>query len=240
MTVTGSSPPVASSITKSCGNARRHYTFQRANFGGFGDFVDRYAPMPLLSLSVRASSSRRPRVSRLGHAPRGSRSSGTSTGATGAVWLGRFAARRFVASGMTGRGVPTSMYRWNLSIDKSIIDDFNVTNDGREPALQTTWQTPNDRWSDCGDSSKGGCRAVKRHGQIAHREQRLRLAQHDSWEDLEAAFLRGLVPVERAASVRSIARDDRPGHSGRRSKSARARKTCLAGAAPPSHPRANP
>ncbi|CAD6537567.1 hypothetical protein LMG28727_03472 [Paraburkholderia kirstenboschensis] len=88
--------------------------------------------MPFSSLSVRAASSRRARVSRLGHAPRGSRSSGTATGATGAAWVGRFAVRRFVASGMTGRRVVTPRMDWNVSIDKNISDDFNVTNDRGE------------------------------------------------------------------------------------------------------------
>ncbi len=77
-----------------------------------------------------------------------------------------------------------------------------------------------------------------RLGQIAHREQRLRLAQHDSWEDLEAAFLCGLVPVERAASVRSHATidQDAPGADANRLVFAR----LALQRSPPSHRRANP
>jgi 3-(3-hydroxy-phenyl)propionate hydroxylase len=43
----------------------------------------------------------------------------------------------------------------------------------------------------------GGCVV-----QIAHRGQRLHLARHDSWEDLEGVFLPGLVPVGWVAVVR--------------------------------------
>ncbi|MFM0170810.1 bifunctional 3-(3-hydroxy-phenyl)propionate/3-hydroxycinnamic acid hydroxylase [Paraburkholderia sediminicola] len=45
-------------------------------------------------------------------------------------------------------------------------------------------------------------RAGGRVVQIAHRGQRLHLAPHDSWEDLEGVFLPGLVPLGWAAVVR--------------------------------------